>query len=706
MKLTAAAALSFVRTHKAKSSWEGDVVCFEWRNRKLRVNSVTGQLVGQVSEKRGLAQADADTGQVAEQVAGEDADADSEHSWPPDITLERGRFERQLAEIEKTSADWPNAADERRPLSCMGEFICEELQRFDAKSKRGYAVLGKLLARGLLQPFDELVCQTCRPAADGFMIPHPYFHYNFNSVNELLALGPVFARAFGIRLGNNLFSDEGWMNALWRNGLLVLADGRQEAKDDLSCLPAGDGGAICALAAAEVLRAAGAAHLSPVCAGRGLRRLSPAAFRDDCRDLLCGRGFLSKCVLQTAAAMRQLDADEIKALAELLTRCEALGTAQAAIFEQSASALRTNRDDSPAQAAGRALDVLWRTGLSAWVEQRLQALASPPAPAEAPYTHAVPNTFPPHGGFGPPPAVPVPTPATVRGPASPFGLPHYRPGSISTPAEEHIHAAPPEQAKSLKHEVRELKWLARAVTDRLEKLEERLQSEGGEAINGVGGLRLPSASERYVEHGKASSDAKVTPLSAEAPPDQQTQILFFGPEGMTVHWDVTAPGKFDSEPLTVPGRYNFPRAAAYRLKLSQIPGHDGAELYPHLEIAPAVPRSEDFLKHNAISLELSEEEIEHILAGKPFTKVMCLPDRDGEADSLPGVIALTSIGLGAGVDPIVEADRLGVILAILQAGVAPPQSGGGPISSAMRTPRVSTPTDRGVQAAEQKNEKE
>ncbi|HQU45605.1 MAG TPA: hypothetical protein PK867_22520, partial [Pirellulales bacterium] len=306
------------------------------------------------------------------------------------------------------------------------------------------------------------------------MIPHPYFHYNFSSVNELLALGPVFARAFGVRLGNYLLSDDGWMNPLWRNGLFVLADGRQQAKDDLSCLPAGDQGAICALAAAGMLRAAGAEELSRVCARRGLRQLSPAAFRDDCRDLLCGRGFLSKCLLQMAAAMRQADADEIKALAELLTRCEALDTAKVAIFEQCASALRADRDDSPAQAAGRALDALWRAGLSAWVEQRLKVLATPPAPAEAPYAYTVPNTFPPHGGFGPPPAVPVPTPATVRGPASPFGLPHYRPGSISTPAEEHIHAAPPEQAKSLKHEVRELKWLARAVTDRLEKLEERL----------------------------------------------------------------------------------------------------------------------------------------------------------------------------------------------------------------------------------------
>ena len=75
--------------------------------------------------------------------------------------------------------------------------------------------------------------------------------------------------------------------------------------------------------------------------------------------------------------------------------------------------------------------------------------------------------------------------------------------------------------------------------------------------------------------------APAGPMSQEA-----SQVAFVGPEGMTVNWDVTAPGAFDSEPLVCPGRYNFPQGAIYRLKLTNIPGRPGVELYPTLEVGP------------------------------------------------------------------------------------------------------------------------
>ena len=54
-----------------------------------------------------------------------------------------------------------------------------------------------------------------------------------------------------------------------------------------------------------------------------------------------------------------------------------------------------------------------------------------------------------------------------------------------------------------------------------------------------------------------------------------SQLAFRSPEGMEVRWDVTAPGRFDSEPLVLPARYSFPQGAIYRLKLSNIPGRAG-----------------------------------------------------------------------------------------------------------------------------------
>ena len=75
----------------------------------------------------------------------------------------------------------------------------------------------------------------------------------------------------------------------------------------------------------------------------------------------------------------------------------------------------------------------------------------------------------------------------------------------------------------------------------------------------------------------------VMQYAPEAPPVGLTsQIKFVGPEGMNVLWDISMPGAFDSSPLVCPGRYSFPQGAIYRLKLANIPGRPGVELYPTL----------------------------------------------------------------------------------------------------------------------------
>lgn len=147
-----------------------------------------------------------------------------------------------------------------------------------------------------------------------------------------------------------------------------------------------------------------------------------------------------------------------------------------------------------------------------------------------------------------------------------------------------------------------------------------------------------------------------------------SQILFAGPEGMQVAWDVTAPGAFDSDPLICPGRYNFPQGAMYRLKLTNIPGRPGVELYPTLEVGPAMPRTEAFIAHNAIPVQITEEDLDQVLSGNFVTKVIYLPDPNYQELALAGVETLVSTRLDPGVDPIVEADRRGSILAIVRIG--------------------------------------
>jgi hypothetical protein len=152
------------------------------------------------------------------------------------------------------------------------------------------------------------------------------------------------------------------------------------------------------------------------------------------------------------------------------------------------------------------------------------------------------------------------------------------------------------------------------------------------------------------------------------PGDATSQVAFIGPDGMSVRWDLVELGAFDSEPLVVPGRQNFPQGGIYRLKLSDIPGREGLELYPTLEIGPATPRTDAFLAHTPIPVEWTAEDFDQVTSGNFVTKVIYLPDPEFQELALAGVETLVSTRLDPGVDPIVEADRRGSILAIVRLG--------------------------------------
>lgn len=147
-----------------------------------------------------------------------------------------------------------------------------------------------------------------------------------------------------------------------------------------------------------------------------------------------------------------------------------------------------------------------------------------------------------------------------------------------------------------------------------------------------------------------------------------SQFAFLGPEGMAVNWDVSGYGTFDSEPLITPGRQNFAQGSIYRLKLTNLPGRPGLELYPTLEVGPATPRTDAYLAHNAIPIKFTEEDLDQVQSGNFVTKVIYLPDPEFQELAIAGAETLVSTRLDPGVDPIVEADRRGSILAIVRVG--------------------------------------
>ncbi len=158
------------------------------------------------------------------------------------------------------------------------------------------------------------------------------------------------------------------------------------------------------------------------------------------------------------------------------------------------------------------------------------------------------------------------------------------------------------------------------------------------------------------------------PPGMQATNKPDVQVLFNRPEGMQVRWDVTGGGNFDSIPLIVPGRRNFPQGAIYRLKLTNIEGREGVELYPTVEIGPTTPRTEAYLAHNAIPAQFTAEDFDQVMAGNFVTKVIYLPDPQFQQLALSGVETIVSTRLDPGTDPIVEADRRGAIMSVIRLG--------------------------------------
>ena len=395
VKLTAAAALSVLRKHKANCRWDEDVLTLEWEQCRLRASAITGQLIEYV---------------IYESSPAKDHAVEIRSR----LTVKPGEFDRKLGEIERAAADWPNVADPRRPLSCFGEFLCREMEQFNAygqrhvgddrdeftdgdpadaefekklreeidaslreryaKERYGYAVLAKTVSLGILKPFDELISQAVQGPEESFSIPAPFFELHARSLESLPSVAWELAPIFGVRAGNFLFPADSWMNAVWRQGLLAAAKKRTSFLMCMRCTVDDRIGPLNALAAAELLRLAGADFESKMYALSG--RPSGPTFRDECRELASGEGFASKLLLNTAATMSQLDHADVEALTGLLVELDMLNEMQAAALEF--AALRAREEDSPAEAATAALDALWRIGLSAWVERRLGELHDAP----------------------------------------------------------------------------------------------------------------------------------------------------------------------------------------------------------------------------------------------------------------------------------------------------------------------------------------
>ena len=167
------------------------------------------------------------------------------------------------------------------------------------------------------------------------------------------------------------------------------------------------------------------------------------------------------------------------------------------------------------------------------------------------------------------------------------------------------------------------------------------------------------------EHHRMPSPAAMH----RSPPFVPTsQINFLGVEGLHINFDATRPGAFDSAPLICPVPHDFPQGNIYRLKLTNIPGHPGKELFPTLEIAPTAARTQAFLAHSSVPVEFTDNDFDQVVSGNFVTKVVYLPNPEFQGTAMSGVGTLVNTQLQPGVDPIIEASKRGAILAVIRVG--------------------------------------
>src|SRR5262249_59758322 len=111
--------------------------------------------------------------------------------------------------------------------------------------------------------------------------------------------------------------------------------------------------------------------------------------------------------------------------------------------------------------------------------------------------------------------------------------------------------------------------------------------------------------------------------------------------------------------IDAPGRYNFIQAAIYRLKLSNIPGRPGLELYPTLEVVPVNNKTATFLAHSAVPVTFTEEDFEQVTAGNYVVKVIYLPDAQHQDLAAVGADEVVSTRLQPGGDPRADGRQAG-----------------------------------------------
>lgn len=137
------------------------------------------------------------------------------------------------------------------------------------------------------------------------------------------------------------------------------------------------------------------------------------------------------------------------------------------------------------------------------------------------------------------------------------------------------------------------------------------------------------------------------------------------PEGALI--SAAVEGGFD-EPEPSPRNFGLLIAPVYRFKVTRIPFHAGAELYPTIELINRTYAPPGVEQRFPVLIELEQDDLEQALQGKFITRVVYLEDPDKAIPASAAAGAPLSFDARPSDDPLLMADALGRPMAIVRLG--------------------------------------
>jgi len=129
-----------------------------------------------------------------------------------------------------------------------------------------------------------------------------------------------------------------------------------------------------------------------------------------------------------------------------------------------------------------------------------------------------------------------------------------------------------------------------------------------------------------------------------------------------------------AQAIKTPFRVGMLIAPVYRLRVTNIPLHEGEEVFPTIEVIDRLYPPAGQVTRFPIPIELTQEDLELALAGNYITRVVYLEDPTHALPAGPPCNEQNWFDAGPGSNPVEIADRLGRPMAIVRLGGRVPDS--------------------------------